>query len=257
MTTSFISWNVNGIRAMTKKGFLNTIKELSPDFLLLQETKAPKEETLSALSLLSGYECHVNSSKSRKGYSGTAVLSRIKPIKVNYDLGIEEHDQEGRVVTLEFDAFYLVGVYVPNAGERLKRLDYRKEWDLAFGNYLGNLDKQKPVIVGGDFNVAHKEIDIARAKQNYDKSAGYTQAEIDGFEKILDLGLADTFRNINPEEVSYSYWNYIFNSRERNVGWRIDYFLVSQRLVPKVKEASILSEYFGSDHCPVAVEIEI
>jgi len=257
MALKFVSWNVNGVRAVAKKGLVDSVRELNPDFLLLQETKAPKEEALNALTLLSDYRCFANSSKARKGYSGTAILVKTEPIQVNYDLGIEEHDQEGRVIWLEYPNFYLVCVYVPNSGERLKRLNYRKKWDSDFKNFLADLNQKKPVIVGGDLNVAHKEIDIARAKQNYNVSAGYTQAEIDGFESFLESGLIDTYRLKYSEKVKYSYWNVIFSSRERNVGWRIDYFLVGHGLQDQIKEAGIHNEIYGSDHCPVSVEIEL
>lgn len=257
MTLKFVSWNVNGVRAVAKKGLVDSVRKLDPDFLLIQETKAPKEEALNALALLSDFRCYVNSSKARKGYSGTAILTKSEPIAVNYDLGIEKHDQEGRVILLEYSKFYLVCVYVPNSGSGLKRLDYRKEWDLDFKRFLGELNSKKPVIVGGDLNVAHKEIDIARAKQNYNVSSGYTQAEIDGLQGFLNLGLTDSFRFKYPEEIVYSYWNVIFNSRERNVGWRIDYFLVSEKLKSHISEARIHNDVYGSDHCPVSVEIEV
>lgn len=256
MALKFVSWNVNGVRAVAKKGLVDSVRKLNPDFLLFQETKAPKEEALNALALLSDYRCFANSSKARKGYSGTAILTRTEPMTVSYDLGVEKHDQEGRVITLEYSNFYLVCVYVPNSGENLKRLDYRKEWDKDFNSYLTDLNSKKPVIVGGDLNVAHQEIDIARAKQNYDKSSGYTQVEIDGFQKFLDEGLVDSFRAKYPEEVKYSYWNVIFNSRERNVGWRIDYFLVGERLKSQIIEAGIHNEIYGSDHCPVSLELQ-
>ncbi len=256
MAQKFVSWNVNGVRALAKKGLVDSVRQLNPDFLLLQETKAPKEEALTALALLSDYRCYANSSKSRKGYSGTAILTRSEPMSVNYDLGIEEHDQEGRVIWLEYPEFYLVCVYVPNSGEGLKRLEYRRKWDSDFRRFLSELTHKKPVIVGGDLNVAHQEIDIARAKQNYDTSAGYTQVEIDGFESMLDAGLIDSYRTEYPEEVKYSYWNVIFNSRERNVGWRIDYFLTSKELKGQIQKAGIHNEIFGSDHCPVSVVIQ-
>jgi exodeoxyribonuclease-3 len=172
-------------------------------------------------------------------------------------MNIEEHDQEGRVITAEYNDYFLVTVYVPNSGEGLKRLDYRDKWNEDFTNFLVSLMVKKPVIVCGDMNVAHKEIDIARAKENYNKSAGYTQREIDGFQKMLDAGFIDTFRHMYPEEVKYTYWNYMFNARARNVGWRIDYFLVSNALVPKVKDAHIYNEYHGSDHCAVGLTIDI
>ena len=251
-----VNWNVNGIRSIIKKDFLKDIKSLSPDVLCLQETKAAQEEVKSTLELLPDYDIFVNSSKARKGYSGTSILTRIKPLNVTYDIGIEEHDQEGRVITAEFEHYFLVTVYVPNSGEGLKRLEYRSKWDEDFRNYLVTLNQKKPVVVCGDLNVAHQPIDIARAKENYNKAAGYTQIEIDGFTRLLESGFVDVFRKFNPEEVKYTYWNYMFNARARNVGWRIDYFLVSEELVAKVKEAPVYNECMGSDHCPVALIID-
>ena len=254
---NLVNWNVNGLRSIIKKDFLKDIKTMNPDILCLQETKAAVEEAKSSLELLPEFKVFVNCSKARKGYSGTAILSKVEPIQVTCDMNMEEHDQEGRVMTAEFPEFYLVTVYVPNAGEGLKRLDYREKWDGDFRNYLNELQKKKPVIACGDFNVAHQPIDIARAKENYNKSAGYTQREIDGFTKLLGTGFVDTFRRFYPEEVKYTYWNYLFNARSRNVGWRIDHFLVSESLIPKVKDALIYNEYLGSDHCPVGLKIEL
>lgn len=252
-----INWNVNGLRSIIKKDFLKDMKEMSPDVLCLQETKAAQEEVKSTLDLLPGYEVYVNSSKARKGYSGTAILSKAKPLNVTYDMGIEEHDQEGRVIAAEYEHYFLVTVYVPNSGEGLKRLDYRAKWDEDFRKYLIALNQKKPVIACGDFNVAHQPIDIARAKENYNKSAGYTQVEIDGFTKLLESGFVDVFRRFYPEEIKYTYWNYMFNARARNVGWRIDYFLVSEELVPKVKDAPVYNHCMGSDHCPVGLMVEV
>lgn len=252
-----VNWNVNGIRSIIKKDFIKDVKAMNPDVLCLQETKGAQEEVKSALELLPDYKVFVNCSKARKGYSGTAILCRTEPMEITCDMNIEEHDQEGRVMTAEFPDFYLVTVYVPNAGEGLKRLDYREKWDTDFRNYLNTLQQKKPVIVCGDFNVAHQPIDIARAKENYNKSAGYTQREIDGFTKLLGTGFVDTFRRLYPEEVKYTYWNYLFNARSRNVGWRIDGFLVSESLMPKVKDAMIYNEYLGSDHCPVGLKLEV
>ena len=257
MALKLVSWNVNGIRAIVKKGFLDSVKEMTPDIICLQETKAQLEDAQTALSLLPDYKSYINYSKARKGYSGTAILTKLEPIEVTQDMGIEEHDKEGRIVTAEFDQFYLLNVYTPNSGSGLKRLDYRETWDAAFLDYMQSLEAKKPLIVCGDLNVAHEEIDIARAKENYNKSAGYTQREIDGFEKYVDKGWVDTFRHFYPEEVKYTYWNQMFNARARNVGWRIDYFLVSQKLMPKVKDAAIYNEYQGSDHCPIAVELDL
>ena len=252
-----VNWNVNGIRSIIKKDFLKDVKEMDPDILCFQETKAAVEEVRSALELLPGYHVYINSSKARKGYSGTAILSKEEPIQVTYDMGLEEHDQEGRVITAEYPKFFLVTVYTPNSGEGLARLDYRERWDKEFADYLNWLTRRKPVIACGDFNVAHQAIDIARPKENYNKSAGYTQREIDGFTRLLESGFVDTFRRFYPEEVKYTYWNYLFNARAKNTGWRIDYFLVSESIIDKVKDAAIYNQYLGSDHCPVALRIEL
>ncbi|MBL7856874.1 MAG: exodeoxyribonuclease III [Cyclobacteriaceae bacterium] len=252
-----VNWNVNGIRSIIKKDFINDVKTMDPDMLCLQETKAAFEEVKSALELLPDYKVFVNSSKARKGYSGTAILTKTVPLEITYDMGIEAHDQEGRVITAEYADFFLVTVYVPNSGEVLARLDYRESWDNDFRNYLEGLQKRKPVILCGDLNVAHQSIDIARAKENYNKSAGYTQKEIDGFQKLIDAGFVDTFRYLHPEEVKYTYWNYMFNARARNVGWRIDYFLMSTSLLDKLMEAEIYNQYYGSDHCPVAIRLQL
>src|SRR5690606_6505677 len=222
-----INWNVNGSRAIIKKDFIKDIRQLAPDILCLQETKASVEEVKSALELLQEYKTFVNSCKTRKGYSGTSILSKIEPISVTCDMNIEEHDQEGRVMAAGFEKFIVVTVYTPNSGEGLRRLDYREQWDEAFRDYVVGLEAKKPVIICGDLNVAHQPIDIARAKENYNKSAGYTQREIDGFTKLLEAGFVDTFRRFYPDVVKYTYWNVMFNSRARNVGWRIDYFLVT------------------------------
>jgi exodeoxyribonuclease-3 len=252
-----VSWNVNGVRAILKKDFKESIEAMNPDVFCLQETKAPLVEAQMALDVFSDYKSYINYSKARKGYSGTAIVTRLKVLNITHDMGIEEHDQEGRVNTAEFEKFFLVNVYTPNSGSGLKRLDYRQTWDSAFLNYLKNLEKSKPVILCGDLNVAHQAIDITRAKENYNKSSGYTQQEIDGFQNILDNGFVDTFRNQYPDQIKYSYWNYMFNARSRNVGWRIDYFLVSQALMKNVKEAEIHNEFIGSDHCPVSITLSI
>ncbi len=230
---------------------------MNPDILCLQETKASVEEVKSALELLPEFKINVNSCKTKKGYSGTTIMTKVEPLNITCDMNMEEHDQEGRVMTAEFENFFLVTVYTPNSGEGLKRLDYREKWDEEFRNYLVGLKAKKPVIVCGDLNVAHQPIDIARAKENYNKSAGYTQREIDGFVKLLEAGFVDTFRRLYPEETKYTYWNYLFNARSRNVGWRIDYFLVSDSIIGNVKDALIYNEYIGSDHCPVGLKIEI
>ncbi len=253
----FASWNVNGIRATIKKDFVKNMRELGPDILCLQETKASAEEAKATLEIMDEYKIYTNSSKARKGYSGTAILTKEEPVQVTYDLGVEEHDKEGRVITAEFNQFFITTVYTPNSGADLARLDYRETWDKAFLDYILWLNKRKPVLVCGDLNVAHREIDIARAKENYNKSAGYTQREIDGFQRFLDAGFTDTFRYFHPKEELYTYWNYVTNGRAKNVGWRIDYFLVSERIMPAVKGAGIHNEYLGSDHCPVSLDIAL
>lgn len=253
-----VNWNVNGIRSIIKKDFIKDVKTMAPDILCLQETKASPEEVKSALELIPEYKVNVNSCKMKKGYSGTTIMTKgIEPLSITCDMNIEEHDQEGRVMTAEFNDFFLVTVYTPNAGEGLKRLDYREKWDVDFRNYVTGLQVKKPVIICGDLNVAHQPIDIARAKENFNKSAGYTEREINGFVKLLEAGFVDTFRRFYPEQVKYTYWNYLFNARSRNVGWRIDYFLVSESLMPRVKDAMIYNEYLGSDHCPVAIKLEV
>ena len=254
---TMISWNVNGIRASVKKGFVEKFTELDADIFCLQETKAQDDQVAEALTEIEGYHLFSNSAE-KKGYSGTAIISKEKPLSVTPDIGITEHDNEGRVLCAEYDNFFLVNVYVPNSGSGLKRLDYRAEWDGAFTAYLDGLKQQKGLIVTGDFNVAHKEIDLARPKSNYDKTAGYTQKEIDGFDAMLGIGLTDTFRAQHPDKVdAYTFWNVRFKARERNVGWRIDYFLASEDLTDKVKEAYILDDIHGSDHCPIGLKIAI
>jgi len=257
MPLHLVNWNVNGIRAIIKKDFIPDVKAMNPDILCLQETKGGEEDVKSALELMPDYKSFVNSSKARKGYSGTAILSKTEPLQVTYDIGVEEYDQEGRVITAEYLTFFLVTVYTPNSGEELSRLDYRQRWDVEFAAYVKWLGQRKPVIVCGDLNVAHQPIDIARPKENYNVSAGYTQIEIDGFSNLLDLGFVDSFRRFYPEEVKYTYWNYVTNARAKNTGWRIDYFLVASSLASKMKDAMIYNEYLGSDHCPVGLKIEV
>jgi exodeoxyribonuclease III len=254
-TIKILSWNVNGIRAQIGKDFYGTVTRLNPDILCLQETKAQPETMPDLKKELIEYELFLNSAV-QKGYSGTAVLSRLKPVNYTRDIGREEHDQEGRVITLEFDSFYLVNVYVPNSGQELKRLDYRKDWDEKLLDYIRKLDTQKPVVFTGDLNVAHEPIDLARPEENYNKTAGYTQVEIDGFKNILQAGFVDAFRKLNPEKVQYSYWSMRFRAREKNLGWRIDYFLVSERLMNKVRNVFVLDQIMGSDHCPVGIDID-
>lgn len=252
-----ISWNINGVRAIVKKDFFEDIAKMDPDIICLQETKAQDTEVEKALVNMPNFHQYYNSAE-RRGYSGVAILSKIEPISVSYGIGVEEHDQEGRVLCAEFEDFYLVNVYVPNSGSKLVRLDYRKTWDDDFRAYLENLKKTKPVILCGDLNVAHKAIDLKNDKANYNKTAGYTQVEIDGMDKLLDVGFVDSFRHFYPEkEGMYTFWSYRFKSRERNTGWRIDYFLVSESFMDKVKSNEILSEYYGSDHCPIELELAL
>ncbi|MEY3741781.1 MAG: exodeoxyribonuclease III [Flavobacteriia bacterium] len=247
-----LSFNVNGIRAVVGKSFISDMQAQAPDVICLQETKATPEQVAAAVEPLTGYQVYANSAE-RKGYSGTAILTKIAPLSVTYDIGMPDHDAEGRVICAEFDHFYLVTVYVPNSGSELLRLGYRQTWDAAFLSYLQNLERQKPVVVCGDFNVAHQAIDLARPKENYNKAAGYMQEEIDGMNAFAAAGLLDTFRTMHPDQVKYSWWSYRAGAREKNVGWRIDYFLVSKVFLPQVKEAFILNDVFGSDHCPVGV----
>lgn len=252
-----ISWNVNGIRAIAKKSFFTHIETLDADILCFQETKAQEDQVIETLSSLHGYHIYSHSAE-RKGYSGTAVISRIRPVNIQYGIGIDQHDSEGRVITLEYADFYLVNVYVPNSGSELLRLDYRQEWDKAFFDFLKELEQKKPVIVGGDMNVAHKPEDIARPKANYNKTAGYMQQEIDGMDRYLTGGFVDSFRYMHPDlKDAYSWWSYRGGARAKNIGWRIDYFLVSQSLTAKLKNATIYPELEGSDHCPIEIVLEI
>ncbi len=246
-----ISWNVNGLRACQTKGFSETFKQLDADFFCLQETKMQKGQ----LDLeFDGYESYWNYAE-KKGYSGTAIYSRHTPISISYGLGIEEHDHEGRVITLEMQDFYLITVYVPNSQDGLRRLDYRMQWEDAFRSYIKELDKRKPVIVCGDMNVAHKEIDLKNPKTNR-KNAGFTDEERDKMSELLDSGFTDTFRFFHPDlEGAYSWWSYRFHAREKNAGWRIDYFIVSNRLAERLEGAEIHNEIFGSDHCPVEITL--
>lgn len=252
-----VSWNVNGIRAVAKKNFFPDLKNINPDILCVQETKAQDDQVAEALQPVEGYHIYSNSAI-KKGYSGTAILTKRKPLNVTRDIGIEIHDTEGRVLCLEYDNFFLVNVYVPNSGSALKRLDFRQDWDIVFLDYLKTLEKKKPVVVCGDFNVAHKAIDLTHPKPNYNKSAGYMQEEIDGMDRFVENGLVDTFRHFYPDKTEvYSWWSYRAGARAKNVGWRIDYFLVSSSLIPSVKNAFILNEVLGSDHCPVGIELSV
>ena len=248
----FISWNVNGLRACVGKDFSQSFESLNADFFCLQETKMQAGQ----LELqFPGYTSYWNYAE-KKGYSGTAIYTRKEPLAVTYGIGIDEHDHEGRVITLEYDKFFLVTVYTPNAQEELRRLDYRMTWEDAFQAYLHQLDAKKPVIVCGDMNVAHQEIDLKNPKTNR-RSAGFTDEERSKMTQLLNNGFTDTFRTLHPEQVTYSYWSYRFRAREKNAGWRIDYFLISDRLKSQLKGASIHTEIYGSDHCPVELDIDI
>ncbi len=250
-----ISWNVNGIRAIVQKNFFDDLQKLNPDILCIQETKAQDDQVAETLAPAAGYHIFSNSAE-KKGYSGTAILTKTKPVTVTNDIGVAQHDSEGRVLCAEYPDFYLVNVYVPNSGSDLKRLSYRQEWDLAFFNYLKGLEATKPVIVCGDFNVGHKPADLARPKENYNKFAGYMQEEIDGMNRYTGGGFVDSFRHFYPEATGmYSWWSYRAGARDRNIGWRIDYFLLSQSLIPSLHSAFILPEIMGSDHCPVGISI--
>ncbi|SMD34728.1 exodeoxyribonuclease-3 [Reichenbachiella faecimaris] len=249
-----VSYNVNGVRAAIKKGLLDSFEDMQADIICLQETKAQDDQVLEALG--EDFSHHVSANSAvKKGYSGTCTISKTAPISVTKGIGIEDHDQEGRVLTSEFEDFYVVNVYVPNSSRELRRLDYRKGWDVDFRKYLKGLEAKKPVIACGDFNVAHQEIDIARPKSNYNKTAGYTQVEIDGMTNFLEAGFVDTFRHLHPEEVAYSWWSYRAGAREKNIGWRIDYFLVSEPLVARVASAAIHPDYKESDHCPISLTL--
>lgn len=249
-----ISWNVNGVRAAVGKEFLQQFRELNADIFCLQETKAQNDQVLEALKSLEEYHINMNSA-TKKGYSGVCTISKTPPISVTHGIGFDEHDNEGRIITTEFENFYLVNGYIPNSGDGLKRLDYRHDWDKAFANYLANLKIIKPVIATGDFNVAHQAIDLARPKENYNKTSGYTQTEIDGMNLILNKGFIDSYRYLNPEKIEYSFWSVRFGARPKNLGWRIDYFLVDESLKDNIIEAAIFTEMMGSDHCPIALRI--
>ena len=250
-----LSFNVNGVRACAGKTLLQDLYTLDCDVVCLQETKATPEQVAEALSGLTGYHLYAYSAE-KKGYSGTAILSKELPLSVKLGLGIAEHDNEGRVITAEFQDYFVVTAYVPNASSGLKRLDYRtKGWDVAFLAFIKNLERSKPVVVCGDLNVAHQPIDLKNPKPNYNKTPGYTQLEIDGLTTMLNSGLVDTYRHLYPTTVKYSWWSYRGGSRERNVGWRLDYFLVSESLMVKVKNSEILNDVLGSDHCPVLLSL--
>ena len=246
----FISWNVNGLRACVGKDFENQFKELDADFFCLQETKMQEGQ----LDLqFEGYESYWNYAE-KKGYSGTAIYTKHKPLNVSYGMGVEEHDHEGRIITLEYDQFYLVTCYTPNSQTELKRLDYRMTWEDDFRKFLKSLDAKKPVVICGDLNVAHEEIDIKNPKTNR-RNAGFTDEEREKMTILLNDGFTDSFRYLYPDEVTYSWWSYRFKAREKNAGWRIDYFLVSDRIKEQITEAKIHTEIMGSDHCPVEVDL--
>lgn len=248
----FISWNVNGFRACLNKGFEEFFNEQNADFFCIQETKMQPDQ---ADFKPEGYYQYWYSAE-KKGYSGTAVFTKHEPISVWYGLDIEKHDHEGRAITLEYENFYLLCVYTPNSQRELARLQYRMEWEDALREYIKSLDTTKPVIYCGDLNVAHEEIDLKNPKTNH-HSAGFTDEERGKFTELLNAGFKDTFRTLYPEKIEYSWWSYMFQARAKNVGWRIDYFVVSDRLMPKVKDSKIYTEIMGSDHCPVGIEVEL
>ncbi len=248
-----VSWNVNGIRAVLTKGFEEFFKEVNADIFCIQETKCQEGQVKLEFD---GYKSYWNSAE-KKGYSGTAIFTKKEPISVKYGIGIEEHDKEGRVITLEFDNFYMVDIYTPNSKRELERLDYRQVWEDEIRKYLLGLDKEKPVIMCGDLNVAHEEIDLKNPKTNT-HNAGFTIEERNKMTELLNAGFVDTFRYLYPDKTDcYSWWSYMRKAREKNVGWRIDYFIVSDRLKNKIKEASIYQDVMGSDHCPVGLEIDM
>lgn len=248
-----ISWNVNGLRACVGKGFLEYFNEQQADIFCLQETKLQEGQIELELN---GYHQYWNYAE-KKGYSGTAIFTKKEPISVQYGIGVEKHDNEGRVITLEFEKFYMVTVYTPNSQEKLARLDYRMEWEEEFRNYLLELDKLKPVIVCGDLNVAHNEIDLKNPKSNR-RNAGFSDEEREKMSKLLDSGFVDSFRYFYPDKTDiYSWWSYRFSARAKNAGWRIDYFLVSEKLKENMRDAEIHTEILGSDHCPVVLNIEL
>lgn len=254
------TWNVNGIRAIAKKDFPASIRSLAADVIGIQETKAQDDQVGEALFGLEGledYQLH-SSSAIKKGYSGTAILSKVDPIEVNAGLGIDELDTEGRVLHAEFESFHFVTVYTPNSSSGLKRLPFRKQWDQAFCEYIQRLDEDKPVICCGDLNVAHQPIDLARPDANYNKTPGYTQDEIDGFTQLLgNANMIDMWRRMHPAEVAYSWWSYRGGAREKNVGWRLDYMLASERLADRIEATEIHQSVLGSDHCPVSLELHL
>ena len=247
----FISWNVNGIRAVIKKGFYDFVENYNPDILCLQEIKANKEQVDLKLD---SYPYQYWNSAEKKGYSGTSIFSKIKPVNEMYGIGIEEHDQEGRVITLEFEDYYLVTVYTPNSKRELLRLEYRQRWDSDFLKFVKSLESKKPVIFCGDLNVAHKEIDLKNPKTNH-RNPGFTDEERSSFDNIVNAGFIDTFREFNNDGGHYTWWSYMFQARQKDIGWRIDYFCISESLKSHLKDAYILKDVLGSDHAPVVLEI--
>ena len=250
-----ISWNVNGIRAAVKKDFHASLEAMETDVICLQETKAQDDQVIEALEHTNGYHLYTHSAE-KKGYAGTAILTKKKALSIRYGIGIKEHDREGRVIALEFENYFLITVYTPNSGSELKRLGYRQQWDADFLAYLKELEKNLPLIIVGDLNVAHKPIDLARPQANYNKSAGYMQEEIDGMDNVVGADFVDTFRHKHPDKVLYSWWSFRAGARERNVGWRIDYCFVSAVIADKIKHVDILNDVKGSDHCPVLLDLE-
>lgn len=252
-----ISWNVNGLRAVITKGFKDFFDNINADIFCLQETKMQEDQVDDTIKeIFRGYNAYWNSAE-KKGYSGTAIFSKEKPINVLYGIGIEEHDKEGRVITLEFDKFYMVNCYTPNSKRELERLEYRQIWEDEFRKYLLKLNETKPVILCGDLNVAHKEIDLKNPKTNR-RNAGFTDEERNKMTELLEAGFTDSFRYLYPDKTEmYSWWSYMFKAREKNAGWRIDYFIVSKSIEEKIKESYIFNEVMGSDHCPVGLDIEI
>lgn len=247
----FVSWNVNGLRACTTKGFEDSFKALDADFFCLQETKMQQGQ----LDLqFEGYESYWNYAE-KKGYSGTAIYTKHKPQSVSYGMGVDAHDHEGRIITLEYEKFFLVTVYTPNSQDELRRLDYRMTWEEDFHQFLKSLDAKKPVVVCGDMNVAHQEIDLKNPKSNR-RNAGFTDEEREKMTRLLEDGFTDTFRYMHPDTITYSWWSYRFRAREKNAGWRIDYFLISDRLRENISQAEILTDYMGSDHCPIKLDLQ-
>ena len=253
---TIVTWNVNGVRAWTKSGAWKYVPEQKPDVICLQEIKSSTTSFPHELKVLKEYTRHVYSPTHQKGYSGTAILSRFKPISITEGIGVAEHDEEGRVITAEYERLYIVTAYIPNSKRKLVRLPYRQEWDSAFTEYICGLDKKKPVILCGDLNVAHEEIDLANPDSNRNKTAGFSDEERAGFTKLLDSGFVDTFRHLYPDKKgAYSWWSYVAGARGKNIGWRLDYFVVSARLMGDVRDVIIESEVKGSDHCPVRLQL--